>query len=98
MTRDPAWASKLIKLNGGVKCKPLQYNVNNAGYDGSKRFTGTPDWNAMFWKVNELRELIRESCKKYSIKPEDAIPLGSEVTPGEAQNIVMRRLNKKLNK
>jgi hypothetical protein len=99
MTRDPAWASKLIELNGGLKCKPLQYNVNNAGYNGSKRFTGTPDWNEMFWEVNELRELIRESCKRYSIKPEDAIPLGSEVTPGEAQNIVMEmRLDEQLNK
>lgn len=99
MTRDKAWASKLIKLNGGAKCKPLHCSVSNAGYDGSMRFTGTPDWNDMFWEVNELRELVRASCEKYGIKPEAAVPLGSKVTPGEAQRIVMRmRLDKQLNR
>lgn len=98
MTRDRAWASKLIKLNGGTKCKPLHCNVSNAGYNGSTRFTGTPDWNGMFWEVNELRELVRVSCEKYGIQPEAAVPLGSKVTPGEAQRIVMRmRLDKQLN-
>jgi hypothetical protein len=97
MTRDREWASELIQLNGGTKCKPLRCNVDNEGYDGSKRFTGNPEWNGMYWRVKELRQLIHHSCEKFNIKPETAIPDLSKLTPGEAKKIVvMMRLNEQL--
>jgi hypothetical protein len=97
MTRDRAWASKLIELNGGTKCKPLHFNVDNAGYDGSKRFTGNPEWNDLYWSVKELRQLVLPSCEKFNIDPETAIPDDSKLTPGEAKKIVMNiRWNEQL--
>jgi hypothetical protein len=97
MTRDREWASKLIELNAGTKCKPLPYNVDNEGYDGSKRFTGIPKWNGLFWSVKELRQLVLPSCEKFHIDPETAIPDDSKLTPGEAKKIVMNiRWNEQL--
>jgi hypothetical protein len=88
MTRDEEWASKLIKLNGGTKCKPLHCNVNNEGYDGSKRFTGTALWNGFYWPVGALRELIRPMCQKYGLDEKEAVPDNAKLTPGEANKIV----------
>lgn len=88
MTRDEEWASKLIKLNGGTKCKPLHCNVDNEGYDGSKRFTGTALWNGFYCPVKVLRELIRPMCQKYGLDEKEAVPDNSKITPGEASKIV----------
>jgi len=97
MTRDSVWASKLIGLNGGTKCKPLPCNVDNDGYEGDLRFTGTPAWNGLYWSVEELRNLIRRSCEKYNIEPETLIPDGSLLTPGEAKKRVNQlRMKKQL--
>eukprot|EP00977_Amphora_coffeiformis_P011478 scaffold2767_cov177-Amphora_coffeaeformis.AAC.52 len=89
MTRDQGWASKLIKLNGGTKCKPLCYNVDNHNYDGSKRFMEAPVWNEFFWKVEDLRGLVQPMCKKFNIAPETAVPDGAKLTPAEAKKTVM---------
>ena len=95
MTRDPSWASKLIKLNGGTKCKPLPYNIDNPDYDGSRRFTENPLWNELFWSEEELRESVRLICKKYDIAPETAVPDDAKLTPAEATKIVMKLVLKK---
>ena len=97
MTRDQVWASKLINLNGGTKCKPLHRNVDNQEYDGSKRFTESPVWNEFFWPVKDLRELVRPMCEEFDITPETAVPDNAKLTPGEAKKTVMKlRLEKQL--
>ena len=50
MTRDEDWASQLIRLNGGTKCKPLPTNIDNQGYSAAKRFGENEEakWNKMF--------------------------------------------------
>jgi hypothetical protein len=44
LTINRSWASKLVKLNGGAKIKPLYGNVHNPDYGLATRFTGDPDW------------------------------------------------------
>lgn len=95
ITNDPAWATKLIKLNGGTKCVPLRYNVDNEGYDGSTRFTEVPRWNDFYWPVEDLRKLVAPMCTKYGIDPEKAIPDGAQLTPAEANIIVLNMRMKK---
>ena len=89
MTCKQDWASKLIKLNGGAKCKPLCYNVDNDGYDGSQRFMENPMWNGFFWNVEDLRGLVRPMCEKFNIAPETVVPDGAKLTPAVAKKIVM---------
>lgn len=88
MTKEKEWASKLITLNGGTKVKPLPTNVDNSGYAGPKRFTGTPQWNSLFWSVGELRDLVSIFCNEHNLNPAEAIPDGAKLTPGEAIQIV----------
>lgn len=97
ITNDQAWASKLINLNGGTKCAPLRYNVDNVGYDGSTRFTEVPRWNDFYWPVEDLRKLVGPMCTKYGIDPEKAVLDGAQLTPAEANRIVLNmRMNKQL--
>lgn len=90
MTRDEAWASKLITLNGGVKCKPLPRSVDNEGYDGTQTFRETPKWNSMYWPVAKLRELVGPFCDKNNIDVTKVIPDGTKCTPAEALKIVFQ--------
>jgi len=97
MTRDRDWASELIKLNGGTKCKPLPGNVDNKGYDGVDRFKGTPEWNDMDWTVDELRHLVQKACTEFNFQPETVIPDHSKLRPGAAKREVLNmRLNQQL--
>jgi hypothetical protein len=84
MTKDRDWASELIHLNSGLKCKPLPTNVDNPGYTGVLRFTETPEWNDLFWRVEKLRDYVRPLCEKLNVNPSEAIPDGMQLTPGEA--------------
>lgn len=95
ITNDQAWASKLINLNGGTKCAPLRYNVDNVGYDGTTRFTEVPRWNDLYWPVEDLRKLVGPMCTKYDIDPEKAILDGAQLTPAEANRIVLNTRMKK---
>ena len=84
LTFDKKWATKLTSLNGGVKIKPLAGNVENKGYDGTKRFVGTPEWNDLQWSVNQLRELIGPFCLKHSLDKAEVVPNDAKYTPKEA--------------
>jgi len=84
MTKDADWASELIKLNGGTKCKPLPGNVRNQGYTGSQRFEGEAEWNSMELSVEEQREVVQDFCQKHDLDPIQVIPNGSRFSPGEA--------------
>lgn len=95
MTRDKDWASKLIQLNGGTKCKPLPTNVDNPGYSGDRRFAGEPKWNGLYWPVEQLRDYVRPFCEKHKINPSEAIPDDAKLTPGEANTIVLSLAHKK---
>jgi hypothetical protein len=56
MTKERDWASELIELNDGAKCKPLPYNVDNVDYTGAKKFVGPAQWNDLTPKlVSSLR-------------------------------------------
>lgn len=90
ITQKEEWASELAQLNGGTKCKPLPFNVDNLGYDGTKRFVGQPQWNSLFWPVKNLRDLVRFFCEKHMLDPIKAIPDNAKITPGEAIKIVLR--------
>jgi hypothetical protein len=89
ITKEEEWASELVQLNGGTKCKPLPTNVDNQGYDGTKRFVGPPQWNSLFWPVENLRDLVRFFCEKYSLDPIQAISDNAKITPGEAITTVL---------
>jgi len=89
ITKEEDWASELITLNGGTKCKPLPSNVDNPGYNGTKRFTGPPQWNSLYWPVENLRDLVRFFCEQYELDPMEAIPDNAILTPGEAITTVI---------
>mmetsp|Transcript_15759 Transcript_15759/g.23191 ORF Transcript_15759/g.23191 Transcript_15759/m.23191 type:complete len:387 (-) Transcript_15759:1175-2335(-) len=86
MTKDEDWASQMIRLSGGTKCKPLPTNVDNQGYSGAKRFSETEEakWNKMFWSVGQLRDLIRPFCEEHNLDPDEVVHDNEQVTPGEA--------------
>jgi hypothetical protein len=86
LTVNRSWASKLIKLNGGAKIKPLFGNVNNKDYTLAKKFTGVPIWNDMIWPVKDLRALILPICTKNSIDPVTIVPDDAIMTPVEAKD------------
>lgn len=96
LTKNTNWASKLVKLNGGTKIKPLYGNVDNTDYKEFSPFVGVPVWNELTWDVDTLRELIRPDCAENSIDPSDSdlIPDGAVMGPREA----MGRLRSKLRK
>jgi hypothetical protein len=73
MTKERAFATKLVELSGGQKISPLPFNVDNKGYDGSERFDEIPVWNDLSWDVKTSRELVQPLCKRYGITPEEAI-------------------------
>ena len=84
MTEDADWASELIKLNSGTKCKPLPGNVRNQGYTGAQRFEWEAEWNNMDLSVEEQREVVQDFCQKHDLDPIHVIPNGSRFSPGEA--------------
>jgi hypothetical protein len=84
MTKDASWASELIKLNSGTKCKPLPQNVNNPGYTGTTRFEGEALWNDLDWSVEKLRELVQDFCDEHNLNPIDVLPDGAKMSLGEA--------------
>jgi hypothetical protein len=88
MTRDSDWASELIALNCGTKCKPLPENVDNEEYTGAKRFVGAARWNDMVWSVENLRDFVQDFCGKHNLIPTEAIPDGANYTPAEAMRVV----------
>jgi len=61
LTSNSDWATRLVSP-GNNKIKPLYGNVDNADYDGIKRFRGVPEWNTMSWPVKTLKELIKPLC------------------------------------
>eukprot|EP00978_Attheya_sp_CCMP212_P022842 scaffold68803_cov57-Attheya_sp.AAC.3 len=85
LTVNRSWASKLIKLNGGAKIKPLFGNVNNEDYTLATKFTGVPIWHDMIWPVKDLRALILPICTKNSIDPVTIVPDNAIMTPVEAK-------------
>lgn len=92
ITKNPAWASQLILLNGGTKCKPLPTNIGNLGYTGATRFDVNvkAEWNQMFWPVTALRDLIRPFCAKHFLNPSTVVPDDQqEITPGEAMRMAL---------
>jgi hypothetical protein len=84
MTNNEEWATTLIGLNGGAKIKPLPTNVDNAGYTGSRKFTGVPEWNALAWSVDQLRKLIGAYCLTWSLDPALVVPDDAQCSPAEA--------------
>lgn len=86
MTTNEAWATTLVGLNGGAKCKPLFGNVNNPNYTLVGDFTGVPVWNTLQWSVEALRELIRPNCEKFQVDPTVVVPDGAIMTPVVAQD------------
>jgi hypothetical protein len=96
LTKESDWASKMVKLNGGTKIKPLFGNVNNPDYSEVGTFSGEPDWNTLGWDVETLRELIRPQCVKNSLDPIELIPDRAVVGPREAKAKVHFELRKRL--
>lgn len=84
LTAKTTWATKLVSLNGGSKIKPLYGNVDNAEYQMSRAFAGTPRWNELPWPVETLRQLVREICQTHSIDPVAVVPDGAKMLPVEA--------------
>jgi hypothetical protein len=88
MTRDSDWASELISLNGGTRCKPLPGNVDNDGYTVATRFVGLARWNDMVWSVETLRDFVQAFYEKHNLIPTEAIPDGANYTPAAAMRVV----------
>jgi hypothetical protein len=84
ITTDREWATKLIKLNGGEKIKPLAKNVDNEGYNGVKRFLEVPQWNNLSWTLSQLRFLVGPFCLECGLDPTVVVPAGSNFSPSEA--------------
>jgi hypothetical protein len=84
ITTDREWATKLIKLNGGAKIKPLAKNVDNEGYTGVMRFTEAPQWNNLSWTVPQLRALVAPFCKEIGLDREAVVPSDAKYSPSEA--------------
>jgi hypothetical protein len=84
-TTNKKWATKLIKLNGGEKIKPLVNNIDNDGYTGTDRFLEEPQWNDLSWTVPQLRFLVGPSCSKHGLDPVKVIPEGRMYSPSEAR-------------
>lgn len=59
LTKDPAWATELVQLNGGRKIKPLVGNVDNKNYEQGKKLVGIPRWNELPWSLRSLQDLVR---------------------------------------
>lgn len=99
MTKDEAWASKMVKMNGGTKIKPLYGNVGNEDYAEDGSFSGEPDWKVSHWSVDTLRELVRPDCVKYSLDltevvPDDATEGTRPMGPRQAKsrvNLILRQ-------
>jgi hypothetical protein len=85
ITTNKKWATKLIKLNGGEKIKPLVNNIDNDGYTGTDRFLEEPQWNDLSWTVPQLRFLVGPSCSKHGLDPVKVIPEGRMYSPSEAR-------------
>lgn len=84
VTSDREWATRLIKLNGGEKVKPLAANVDNLGYSGVEKFIVDPEWNDLWWEVSQLRFLVEPFCKLHNLDPGEVIPADSKLNPSEA--------------
>ena len=88
LTKDQTWATELIKLNDGTKCKPLPENVDNSGYTGATRFAEKPKWNSMAWSVDLLRYYVEPLCQKYELDPANVIRDNTKYSPAEAMKVV----------
>jgi hypothetical protein len=84
VTSDKKWATRLIKLNGGIKVKPLAANVDNVGYTGVEKFIVEPQWNDLAWEVSQLRFLVKPFCDLHSLDPAEVVPANSKLNPSEA--------------
>jgi hypothetical protein len=84
ITTDREWATKLIKLNGGAKIKPLAKNVDNEGYTGVTRFLEVPQWNDLSWTLPQLRLLVGPFCSEFGLDSTVVVPAGSNFSPAEA--------------
>ena len=92
MTTNKAWATTLVRFNGGRKIKPLHGNVNNPNYTLDGTFSGDPDWNDLQWPVATLRELIQPMCQQHGINTADVVPDNANMTPVEAKDRVNARV------
>jgi hypothetical protein len=88
LTKDKHWATKLVKLNGGMKIVPLRGNITN-DWDIWEPFDQEPVWNRMDWEVSCLQDLVRPKCKELGLEAENEIK--KSMLPKSAQRLVRYR-------
>lgn len=51
-----------------------------------RHFREVPDWNALSWPTETLRELTRPTCGKHGVDPATEVPDDTEMSPVEAKD------------
>jgi hypothetical protein len=88
LTKDTNWATKLVKLNGGMEIVPLRGNITN-DWDIWEPFDQEPVWKRMDWEVSCLQDLVRPKCKELGLEAEKEIT--KSMLPKSAQQLVRHR-------
>ena len=84
LVKDTEFANELCRLNGGRHILPCDYLINNPRGDNvGQRFTQTPDWNGMQWRLADIANFAAASGISN-------VELREGMTPGEVEDLSER--------
>jgi hypothetical protein len=85
LTKEEDWATKLVKLNGGMKIVPVHDNISNDRQIWEP-FTQDPVWKPLEWEVTCLQDLVRLECEESGLVVEEVI--NEPMLPRSAMRLV----------